>query len=53
MAHLEVKPKSHRSSAWLWVIIILIIIIAAFIAWRNYGAGKLVFNSHTDTTKSK
>jgi len=52
MAHLEVKPRS-RSSAWIWIIIILIIAIAAFIAWKNYGAGKLVLNHNSDTTKTK
>ncbi|HEX3383564.1 MAG TPA: hypothetical protein VHS53_00160 [Mucilaginibacter sp.] len=52
MAHLEVKPRS-RNNAWLWIIIILIIAVIAFIAWRNYGAGKMVFNNHSDTTKTK
>ncbi|MBS1524546.1 MAG: hypothetical protein JST19_02790 [Bacteroidetes bacterium] len=52
MAHLEVKPRS-RGSAWLWIVIIIIVVVAvAFIAWKKYGEGKLLPNSHADTTKT-
>lgn len=49
MAHLEVKPRT-RSNWWIWLIILIVLIAAAYYVWNSYYGNGRTLVSRTDST---